>query len=582
MSGTTTSAANANGTWTATNLLLAAALALPSTGCGRDSRPGEPFHDAGDTAGGTDTGTVVDPGPGWGSMPGYRMSWAVQAGGPFYFGPSGENQGDMTGDWARSISLAPGGDVFFAGRVSTYEVFFGLGTENEIAFDVNVRGGVYLARYHGSGVPVWVASPGPRSASVDRVVGLDGGDAVIAGRINHEPGYPTTFGAGEPGEVVVDVSCYECPFLARYHGDGTLVWAIVGDGFQGGIKGLDLATDGDLCVSGEYKEWMRFDDGTTGGITVANEGRNGFAGRFGPDGKARWVVAMNDDLQGPRGVSSATALPDGSCAFGLTYDDYAIVHGWDGDSVQVQAAPESDGGALVARYDPQGNLEWVSDLHIASLNGGYGGNFMTLAAVGDDVAVSGSFNGSIRVGSGDDEELVSSGPSERDMGIFVSRLRGQDGQRLWTAVALGGNGNDTTFTVDDSYAAAALPDGGILVGGCFTGRKVFGAGEEHETELIALGFDCNAFLAAFEGDGSLRWASRVVASADWNSTALPWGEVVFGVAVTEAGSIFAAGQFQSVAAFGTGPEDAMELWSMGSYDAFLLRLDPEGLIPDVP
>jgi hypothetical protein len=344
---------------------------------------------------------------------------------------------------------------------------------------------------------------------------------------------------------------------------------------------MDVTADGDLCVSGRYGGWLKFDDGTAEGITLTNDGGDtGFAGRFDPDGKARWLVAMDDDIDGHRGnVRNAIALPNGSCAFGFTYDEYAIVHGWDGESVYLQAVPESDGGALVARYDPQGSLEWVSDLRIASVNGGYSRQVVTLTALGDDVVAAGGFNGSIRVGSGEDEEEVSPGPSPKDVGFFFARLDGQDGHRLWTSVVLGENGDPEILSADDILDGAALPDGGFLVGGGFSGHKVFGAGEEHETELVAKGFDCDAFLAAFEGDGTLRWASRLVATADWSFSAVPWGEIVFGLAVNETGSIFAAGQFQGSSTFGTGPEDATEMLSMGSYDAFLLRLDPDGIPP---
>jgi hypothetical protein len=568
------------------DLVLAIALVAWTIGCGQGSRPGDVQADAGDTGSDTgddtDTGTAIAPSPGWGDAQGYSLSWAVQAGGEYYAQDAFGNEGDRAGDTAWSVSPTLDGDVFLAGRIYSHNAFFGLGTENEITYDVNVRGSLYLARYHGTGVPVWVATiRRPSLFEVTSVVGLDGGGAVIAGRTYHHPDYPTVFGAGEPGEVVLDVSCDTCPFLARYRGDGTLDWAVAGDGYRAGIRGMDVTPSGDLCVSGGFDQWVTFDDGTAEGITLTNEGGDdGFAGRFGPDGKARWVVAVDDEGDGHRSsYCRVIAMSDDSCVFGFAYHDYAVVNGWDGESMSFVAEPESDGGAVVARFGPQGDLEWASDLGLASLTGSAGAYDVSMVELDGDVVASSGFNGSIRVGNGEDEETISPGPSPRNVGFFFTRLDGQDGHRLWTSVALGENGGGDILPLDVVYASAALPDGGFLVGGGFSGRKVFGAGEENETELIAKGWDCDAFLAAFEDDGTLRWASRIVATADWSLSAIPWGEIVYGVAVTDTGSIFAAGQFQGYSTFGTGPEDATEMLSMGSYDAFLLRLDPDGIPP---
>jgi hypothetical protein len=552
---------------------------VAALGCGRNSRPGDDRPDAADSdSQDTDSGSdwLLEAGSpvGWGSAPGYRMTWAVGAGGPY--------NGDPAGDIAHSVSFSAGGDLFFGGRAYSDDVVFGLGTDNEIWSYDNGGGVLFVARYTEAGIPLWVSFIDSEGEYVSRVIALEDGSAIALGGVANF-GNPAIFGAGEPGETAVDTE-YDRLFLARYRSDGTLDWVRHSRGEDiVDSTGLAQATDGDTCVGAQYRSNIILDNGTLEGIVLENDGIDeGFIARFDEDGLARWARPVRGEEQGKNRMS-ATALPDGSCAFAGRFKQWITLPDGTDEEVLFEAEMEGDWSHFVARYDAEGDLVWFEDLGIAALTGGNSffslHRFIGLAALEQDVVVSGFFTGDLRAGTEEAPVMVNAGPDPDDRGLYVARLGGENGGRRWTTVVLGET--EHLRPGDGADALAVLPDGGVVLGGSFTGRKVFGAGEEHETELLAIGDNSDAFLAVYEDEGSLRWASRVVSCPSlMQNQSYEGGEAITGLSVDDQGSIAASGWFLGWATFGTGPADAVKVMSLGSYDAFVLRLDPEGPVPN--
>jgi hypothetical protein len=544
----------------AAGLALAVVLVLGS-GCGQGTRPDDPKDDPPDGSVGT---LSLGAEYGWGSTPDYRLAWAVQAG--------GEYNGDWLGDLAWSVAFAPDGSLFFGGRLYSDIAYFGRGTGSDISFDTWERGALFLARYTGNGRPLWVSSIQPYQFEVKDVLALEDGSAITAGRVRHFTTSPATFGAGEPGEVVLDVTCDNCPFLAHYLPDGTFDWVAHGDGEKGGILGLARATNGDYCTAGWFFERMVFDDGSPEGLVLEDQdgegGHEGFVARFDQDGAVLWARAMRA-LEWTE-FESAAALPDGSCAFSGFFRNSAVLDTGGGQTLSVDGGEQWS--VLVAVYGAEGDLVWARDLGIAGLAGSGSGGLHGLASLEDDLVATGGFSGDLRAGTEDEPEIVWAGTDEHDRGLYVAKLRGSDGTRLWTATALGTTDHQNPY--DSARAIRPAPDGGIVVGGGFTGSKTFGAGEPRETTLVSTGPGTDGFLAAYNDDGALRWAVRIASSPTKDNFSSAAGELVAGVDVNADGSILVSGQFLTTTTFGTGLDDAVVLESYGGVDAFVLRLDP--------
>jgi hypothetical protein len=497
---------------------------------------------------------------GWGSAPGYRLSWAVQAG--------GEHDTHILGDMAWSVAFAPNGDLFFGGRLYSDDVLFGQGTQSEISFDTWERGALYLARYTGDGVPIWVSSIQPDMCEVWKVLPLGDSSSIIAGRVCPTKYKPPVFGAGEPGEQSLDVSCKDCPFLAHYLADGAFEWVSIGGGGFGGPLDLARTPQGHYCIAGWFSKSLLFDDGSETGIALEGDDREGFAARFDRNGKVLWVRM----LLAPEWTEywSVAALPDESCAF-LGFFKY----GAELESGEEQMSSVGGAGTwsmVVAVYNAVGELDWGRDLGIAGRDSPAVGSWCSaISALEGDLVVTGDFNGDLLAGNEDHPDVAWAGPSPHDRGLFIARLRGSDGSRVWTSVALGTTNHQ--YPYDEVHAAVPLDDNSIVIGGSFTGAKTFGAGETRETTLVSEGPTADSFLASYSVKGPLLWAVRVVSSPQMST--LSDGFRLTDLSVNDDGSILASGNFSHTAAFGTGPEDAVTLESFGGYDAFVLRLDPD-------
>jgi len=117
---------------------------------------------------------------------------------------------------------------------------------------------------------------------------------------------------------------------------------------------------------------------------------------------------------------------------------------------------------------------------------------------------------------------------------------------------------------------ALSPDGEILVAGYLTGSAVFGAGEPIQIPLESTADDA-AFLAKYEADGTLSWATCLTDS-EKDSQSL-------GLAVSPAGEIFVAGSFGGQAVFGPGDPGATTIGSSDSTDdGFVAKYDSDGEI----
>jgi hypothetical protein len=193
---------------------------------------------------------------------------------------------------------------------------------------------------------------------------------------------------------------------------------------------------------------------------------------------------------------------------------------------------------FIAKLDTNGNWLWAVRA---------GGEWMDEA---DDIAVdevgniyvTGYFNDTATFGS---TSLTSSGSTD----IFVAKLD-TDGNWLW--VVRGGG-----FDSDHAYGIAVNTTG-VAITGYVTNDVAFGS-----HPLTGFGYG-DIFIAKLDAEGNWLWARNAGSSMY---------DIGYAVALDNAGNVYATGYFQEDANFA-----GTILTSLGSYDLFITKLNPDGFM----
>lgn len=328
---------------------------------------------------------------------------------------------------------------------------------------------------------------------------------------------------------------------------------------------------------------------------AAASGSDAFVKRMGPDGTSRWTRTfggagsqwINDLAVDAAGNVVAVGLLDGSADLGFGVetsagDEDILVVSLDGDGKSRWSrrvgGPDNQRAHGVA-VDAQGNVFVVGELHgTVTIDGvtledtGAGDVWVVVfapdgrlrwtrrygdagAQIGADVALDGRGNVFV-VAWGDGG--VDFGAGERSAGAstagFLAKLA-PDGRELWSRVV----GEHTWVDLGRVYlhGAAATPDGGLVVGGSFTGRANLGG------RTLSAGDHGDAVVAAYDRNGGHVFSSPIGGDAG--------GATALSVAPGAGGHVFAAGFFDGTLDLCSGP-----MPSAGLRDAFVVELDGSG------
>ena len=194
---------------------------------------------------------------------------------------------------------------------------------------------------------------------------------------------------------------------------------------------------------------------------------------------------------------------------------------------------------FLAKYAPDGKYLWSTrlggDAYIYQLAGDL--------AVNDfgDIALTGSFKGSIDLGGG--PLLAGAG-----FDAFVGKLA-PDGTHLWSKVITGS-------PIIRSHSVALTEEGAVLLGGSFTGTIDLGGGA-----LVSAG-NTDAFVGRLSADGVHEWSKRFGDTQP---------QAIIGVDATVDDGVCVGGVFTSTLDLGAGP-----MVALGGSDGFVGCLDPQG------
>ncbi|MDH3589388.1 MAG: SBBP repeat-containing protein [Gammaproteobacteria bacterium] len=384
---------------------------------------------------------------------------------------------------------------------------------------------------------------GPSNESGRDIAVDDSGNSYVTGFFAGE----ATFGEGEVNETTLSGAGSSDIFIARYDGNGDLLWAKQAGGVSG-EAGTGIAVDGsgNSYVTGSFTNTATF--GEVGNeITLAsNDWNDIFIAKYDSSGDLVWAkqagdpdaTFANDEGNGIAvdglGNSYVTGSFRGPGTFGEGVNEVTL-SGFGFEDI------------FIARYDSAGNLSWAKQAGGGNSDEGQG---MAVDGSGNN-HVTGQFQGSATFGEGVNEVTLSSVGFDD---IFIANYD-SSGDLLWVKQAGGAGATDVLgIAVDGS--------GNSSVTGQFQGSATFGASEPNETTLTVAP-NGGMFIARYDSSGALMWAEQaggVTGSATGT-----------GIAVDVSGNSYVGGEFSGSATFGI-----TVLTSAGSEDIFIAKYDGSG------
>jgi len=391
-----------------------------------------------------------------------------------------------------------------------------------------------------------VSATTPGGTQVQAAVSLSDGGALLAGT------FTGTVSFAEDEVLVDEGSGSGSGFVARYRGDGRLVWA-VRIGGTGGVRVADLAAIGDdeAIAVGWFDQTVQVD--ATGGssIVAATDGGNDiFVARFAADGSVRWLTRAggpDDDIaRAVAAVPAVAGAPEVIAVAGAIGS--SVVFG-SGDAI-IGPSPAGAGPIYVARLNGDGTFATVS-----YAGGGIPGQAYGVVADGaGNITATGYVNGEARFGTtAAGAPVTVDGANAR---AFVAQWDGS-GQLAWAQGLAGEDG--------EGDAIALGPAGEVVVSGRFMGQAPFG--DQANAPVLQAGTSApGVFLAALDGAGNTLWARRLADVGFW-----PWR-----LRAASAGRFLAAGLFGAQIVLDPDGPSPLPLVSAGDYDALFLRVAPDG------
>ena len=366
---------------------------------------------------------------------------------------------------AWSLAADAAGNVWIAGYFDQTATFGAGETRQTTLTSVGVND-IFIAKYDSAGNLVWAKDAGGAQEESANDIAVDAdGNAWVTGYFQDT----ATFGAGELNQTTLNGNLGSI-FVARYDGNGALVWAKAQN--QGtGANGESIAIDasGNSYVIGYFLNSATFGTGEVNQTTLTSVGGNDiFLAKYDSAGALVWAKRAGgvnrDDAFGVAVDQSGNIWMTG------TFLDQATF----GTGEAGETTLLSDGGkdVFVAKYNDAGTLVW------AKRAGGAGtdqGGYIALDASGH-AYVAGIYQSPATFGAGETNQTVLT--TSQPIDAFLAQFD-DGGNLVWAKRAADNLPFGTAMTADSQ--------GRIYLAGGFSGSVTFGAGEANETTLTAIG-----------------------------------------------------------------------------------------------
>ncbi len=341
--------------------------------------------------------------------------------------------GGPSDDICEGVAVDGGGNVLLTGHFSGTADFGTGGLTSAGASDI------YLAKYSGSGAPIWVRRFG--GGSNDRGFAVDAdasGNVVVTGYMVGT----VDFGGGPlTSDGQADV------FLAKYSSTGAHVWSKQFGGSSSDI-GQSVAIDGggNVALTGYFQGSADF-----GGSVLSSAGANdGFAARYDGTGRHLWSRRFGNGSD-DRGIGVATDSLGNVIVTGTFVDPVDFGGGTIGNS--------GGGDIFLVKYSAGGAHVWSRGFGTGSLVA----EMVSSVAVdgNDNVLLTGAIVGGVDFGGG-----PLSGNGSYD--VFIAKFRSDSGH-IWSH-------RYGALYDDHGWGIAADSAGNVLSAGDFYLSIDFGGG----------------------------------------------------------------------------------------------------------
>lgn len=467
-----------------------------------------------------------------------ELQWAKSAGGTGY-------------EEIIGITIDDAGNSYVCGYYEA-NTTFGPTEANETILTSPGGTSIFFAKYDGNGLLVWAKSAGGSSFDTAEDIALDGaGNIYITGFFSDS----ATFGPSETNETTLTSVGFDDIFVAKYDGNGELVWVAQSGGLNNRQfvrdSGKAIAVDdaGNSYITGAFNFTATFGDGEANETDLTSAGSEDvFVAKYDTNGLLQWAKRAggsggrffsdrgNDIAIDNAGHAYVTGYFNGAATFGSGETNVTILNSSGGEDI------------FLAKYDGNGLLQWAKS---AGSSAGDMGNSIDIDDNGNSY-ITGHFSNMATFGSGE-----TNATTLNSAGSFESFFAKYDGNGLlqWAKQA-GGTG------FEESTALALDGNGNSYVTGSFRDVATFGSGETNETMLTATGFS-DIYLLKLDNDGVLQW---VIGVGNTNFTG------GYGIATDTDGNSYVVGLYRGAdVTFGSGAANETTLGLIGGIDMFIVK-----------
>ena len=345
-----------------------------------------------------------------------------------------------------------------------------------------------------------------------------------------------------------------CPFFfGGTTSAQTYEWAFNVPEIGGNNSGLGIATDpagnGDVYVTGIFRDTADFDPSGNTANLIANGAYDAFVAKYDIDGNYMWAFNLGGTSNNDSGNGITTDVSGNVYVTGIFWGTA------DFDPSGNTANLTSNGNAdiFVATYDANGNYLWA--FNVGGGNYDVGNDIAIDTAGSGDVYITGYFTGAADFDpSGNTANLTSNGNHD----VFVAKYDAT-GSYLW-AFNVGG--------IFDDYGRGIYTDpagsGAVYVCGRFQNTADFDP--SGNTASLTSNGGTDFFVAKYDSTGNYLWAFNVGGTSS-----------DYGLAITTdvSGNVYVTGNFRDTADFDPSGNTA-NLISNGQWDIFVAKYDSTG------
>ncbi|MBL7912057.1 MAG: T9SS type A sorting domain-containing protein [Bacteroidia bacterium] len=336
-------------------------------------------------------------------------------------------------------------------------------------------------------------------------------------------------------------------FVCKLSSTGTFMWVKAIGSFGSDDFGVSVTTDvsANVLVTGYFQGTnVNFDVGASNFAMTAFSGKDVFVLKLNSGGVFTWAI----DIGGSGTEVGQTIKTDGSGNvylggyFGFTVD-------FDPGAGTANLTSAGGNDAFIAKYTSSGIYVWVK-----KFSGGLDEVCYSISVnSAGDIYSTGTFQSTTDFDP--DAGTFNLGPSNTNDDIFVSKLN-STGAFVW-AKKFGGSAVDfgTSISVDAS---------GVYTTGYYAGTADFDPSTTSVVNLVATA-GSDFFISKLDLNGNYIFAKSIGGSGN---------DIGRAIITPSTDLIYTTGAFNTIADFDISPLATSNLTSVGSTDAFLLKLIP--------